>query len=157
MADTEDNIRIIKKYPNRRIYDTHLSQYIKIDDIRDMILEGTDFKVIDSNNKKDLTRSVLLQIILEQESDNNPLFSSENLKHFIRYYGRNQSNIFSAFLDQSLQLFSQQQEQLSELFKQNPLDNFNQFNQKNIDMWQGFQNKFFDSFKTDEKNTKHKK
>ncbi len=157
MQEKENSIRIIKKYPNRRIYDTHLSQYIKIDDIRDMILNGIEFKVIDSSSKEDVTRNVLLQIILEQESDNNPLFSSENLKHFIRYYGRNQSDIFTAFLDQSLQFFNQQQDQLSQLFKQNPLDNLNQFSQKNIEMWQSFQNNFFDSFKPGGSKDKDKK
>ena len=73
MTETEQTIRIIKKYPNRRVYDTHLSRYIKVDDLRDMIIDGIEFKVIDSKTKEDVTRSVLLQIILEQESENNLL------------------------------------------------------------------------------------
>ena len=152
MSETEQAIRIIKKYPNRRVYDTHLSKYIKIDDLRDMIIDGIEFKVIDSKTKKDVTRSVLLQIILEQESENNPLFSSENLMHFIRYYDHNHSVMFSAYLTQSLQFFNQQQDQLNQQFSnlltKNPVDNFNQFNQKNIDMWQGLQKQFFDPFTT---------
>jgi polyhydroxyalkanoate synthesis repressor PhaR len=150
MSATEQSIRIIKKYPNRRVYDTHLSKYIKVVDLRDMIINGIEFKVIDSKTKEDVTRSVLLQIILEQESDNNPLFSSENLLHFIRYYDHSNSAIFSAYLTQSLQFFNQQQDQLNQQFAdlltRNPVDNFNQFNQQNIDMWQGFQKQFFDSF-----------
>ena len=150
MTETEQAIRIIKKYPNRRVYDTHLSKYIKIDDLRDMIIDGIEFKVIDSKTKEDVTRSVLLQIILEQESENNPLFSSENLMHFIRYYDHNHSAMFSAYLTQSLQFFNQQQDQLNQQFSnlltKNPVDNFNQFNQKNIDLWQGLQKQFFDSF-----------
>jgi len=150
MSETEKSIRIIKKYPNRRVYDTHLSKYIKMDDIRDMVVNGTEFQVIDTKTEKDVTRSVLLQIILEQESENNPLFSSDNLKHFIRFYGNNHSDMFSSYLNQSLHFFSQQQEQLnqqfSDLLKQNPVDSFNQFSQKNIEMWQGLQKQFFDSF-----------
>ena len=92
----------------------------------------------------------MLQIILEPESEDNPLFSSENLMHFIRYYDHNHSVMFSAYLTQSLQFFNQQQDQLNQQFSnlltQNPVDNFNQFNQTNIDMWQGLQKQFFDSF-----------
>ena len=152
MSETEQAIRMIKKQPDRRVYDTHISKYIKIDDLRDMIIDGIEFKVIDSKTKEDVTRSVLLQIILEQESENNPLFSSENLMHFIRYYDHNHSVMFSAYLTQSLQFFNQQQDQLNQQFSnlltKNPVDNFNQFNQKNIDMWQGLQKQFFDPFTT---------
>ena len=152
MSESEQTIRIIKKYPNRRVYDTHLSKYIKIHDLRDMVIDGIEFKVIDTQSKEDVTRSILLQIILEQESDNNPLFTSENLQHFIRYYGNNHSAIFSTYLTQSLAFFSQQQEQMgsqfSELFKQNPIDSINQFNQKGVEMWQGLQKQFFDSFQS---------
>jgi polyhydroxyalkanoate synthesis repressor PhaR len=115
MTETEQTIRIIKKYPNRRVYDTHLSRYIKVDDLRDMIIDGIAFKVIDSKTKEDVTRSVLLQIVLEQESENTPLFSSENLMHFIRYYDHNHSVMFSAYLTQSLQFFNQQQDQPNQL------------------------------------------
>jgi len=152
MSESEQTIRIIKKYPNRRVYDTHLSKYIKINDLRDMVIEGIEFKVIDTQSKEDVTRSILLQIILEQESDNNPLFTSENLQHFIRYYGNNHSDIFSTYLTQSLAFFSQQQEQMgnqfTELFKQNPIDSFNQLNQKGVEMWQDLQKQFFDSFQS---------
>ena len=87
-AEYDDDIRVIKKYPNRRIYDTQSSKYIKIDDIRDMIVKGINFVVLDSKSGEDVTRSVLLQLIIEQESENNPLFTTENLKTFIRYYGQ---------------------------------------------------------------------
>ena len=109
---TEENIRIIKKYPNRRIYDTHDSKYITITDVRDMVVEGIEFKIIDAKSKKDITRNVLLQIIIEQESENNPLFSTDNLQNFIRYYGANQQKGFSEFMNQSLAFFQQQQAHL---------------------------------------------
>ena len=144
--DVEDTIRVIKKYPNRRVYDTQQSKYIKIDDIRDMVIAGIAFKVIDSQSKKDVTRSVLLQIILEQESDNNPLFTSENLQHFIRYYSQNHHQMFSEYLTQSLSFFNQQ---FSGVMQQSSADMFsqlNELNQKNIETWQGMQNAFFEQF-----------
>lgn len=156
MGEPDQNIRIIKKYPNRRLYDTHLSKYIKITDIRVMITNDVEFQVIDTDTKKDITRSVLLQIILEQESENSPLFSSENLKHFIRYYGHNKNDMFSTYMDQSLEFFRQQQEQFTDSLKQSPADSFNQFNQKNIEMWHGLQKQFFDSFTQPEPNDKDK-
>jgi len=155
MSETEKKIRIIKKYPNRRVYDTHLSKYIKIDDLREMVIDGTEFQVVETQTKEDVTRSVLLQIILEQESDNNPLFTSENLRHFIRYYGNQHSDVFSTYLTQSLTFFSQQQEQMgqqfTELLQQNPIDSFSQFNKKGVEMWQDMQKQFFDSFQSPKK------
>ena len=78
--------RIIKKYPNRRLYDTEKSQYVTLQQIRDLVLEEVPFVVIDQKSEDDITRSILLQIILEQESETNPLFSNDNLERFIRYY-----------------------------------------------------------------------
>jgi polyhydroxyalkanoate synthesis repressor PhaR len=101
----EDEIRIIKKYPNRRIYDTQESKYIKVENIRDMIVEGIAFVVLDSKTGEDVTRTVLLQLIIEQESENNPLFTTENLKTFIRYYGQGPHQPFAEFMDQSLSFF----------------------------------------------------
>jgi polyhydroxyalkanoate synthesis repressor PhaR len=112
----EEGVRVIKKYPNRRIYDTHSSKYIKIDDIRTMIVEGTPFVVLDSKSGEDVTRSVLLQLIIEQESETNPLFTTENLKTFIRYYGQLPHQPFSEYMNQSLTFFKDQQEQLAGTF-----------------------------------------
>lgn len=152
MSET-DTVRIIKKYPNRRVYDTHDSKYIKVSDIRDMVIAGTAFKVIDSQSKEDVTRSVLLQIIIEQEAESNPLFTSDNLQNFIRYYGNNQSEAFNQFFNQSLEFFHQQQEQfklgMQEMMNHNPVDMFNDFNKKNTEMWQQFQKSFFNTDKKD--------
>lgn len=154
MNESEQTIRIIKKYPNRRVYDTAQSKYIKIEDLRQMIIDDINFQVIDTKSKQDVTRSVLLQIILEQESENNPLFTSDNLKNFIRYSNPQQHQFFSDYLSQSLNFFNQQQEQFSanmkEFISQNPIDMFAQFNKKNLDMWQSMQKSFFDQF-TDKK------
>ncbi|MGH1543850.1 MAG: polyhydroxyalkanoate synthesis repressor PhaR [Arenicella sp.] len=157
MAKEKSSIRIIKKYPNRRVYDTHDSKYIKVSDIRDMVVTGIKFKVIDSQSKEDVTRSVLLQIIIEQESETNPLFTSDNLENFIRYYSKNQGQVFSEFMDQSLAFFNYQQEQFNtgvqEMLKQNPVSMFAEFHQKNTEMWQSMQDSFMGQFqdKKDEK------
>ena len=150
MTDAEQNIRIIKKYPNRRVYDTHESKYIKVDDLRQMIIDDIDFQVIDTQSKKDVTRSVILQIILDQESETNPLFTNENLKNFIRYSSTQQNQFFSDYLSQSLNFFNQQQEQFSnniqDFISANPVDTFSEMSKKNMDMWRNMQESFFDQF-----------
>ena len=144
---SEETIRIIKKYPNRRVYDTQESKYIKVEDIRTMVVDGVLFKVIDSKTKKDVTRSVLLQIIIEQESESNPLFTSDNLKHFIKYYGQDQNVQFSEYMNQSLAFFHQQQEQfnigMQEYMSRNPVNVFSDLSKKNTEVWTNMQNAFF--------------
>jgi len=144
---SEDTVRIIKKYPNRRIYDTHDSKYITVTDVRDMIVAGTEFKIIDAKTKEDITRSVLLQIIIEQESETNPLFSTENLQNFIRYYGKDQQQGFSDFISQSLTFFQQQQNQfrssMTEMIDNNPVKVWSNISKQNMEMWQQMQSAVF--------------
>ena len=146
-SDDDAAIRILKKYPNRRIYDTHDSVYIKLDDVRKMVVQGTDFKVLDSKTGADLTRSVLLQLIAEQESDSNPLFSADNLKNFIHYYEQNQQQLFSEYLNQSLNFFQHQQEQFNQSVKEmmnvRPMKMFSEYSKRNARMWQKMQEGFF--------------
>ncbi|HEY0333685.1 MAG TPA: polyhydroxyalkanoate synthesis repressor PhaR, partial [Stenotrophomonas sp.] len=77
-------LRIIKKYPNRRLYDTEISSYITIEDVRQLIIDGEDFEVRDAKSGEDLTRSVLLQIIADRESDGEPMLSTQLLSQIIR-------------------------------------------------------------------------
>ncbi len=137
---SKDHPRIIKKYPNRRIYDTAQSKYITLADVRDMVVRGVDFQVIDTQTKEDITRSILLQIIIEQESENDPLFSTDNLQNFIRYYGERQHQGFSEFINQSLSFFAQQQEQfqssMNELMEQNPVQVWSDLGRQRMEMWQ---------------------
>lgn len=139
----ESDVRIIKKYPNRRLYDTGESCYIKLIEVKEMIEQGIPVKVIDSQTKENITRSILLQIILEQESNNEPLFSTENLENFIRYYGDNSREGFMHFMDKNLQFFETQQDQMQDKIKEfmdfNPLDFWTQSTQKNADVWQQMQ------------------
>ncbi|MGH8634583.1 MAG: polyhydroxyalkanoate synthesis repressor PhaR, partial [Burkholderiales bacterium] len=79
--------RIIKKYPNRRLYDTETSSYITLADVKKLVLEQAEFKVEDAKTREDLTRSILLQIILDEESAGAPMFSSDMLSQIIRFYG----------------------------------------------------------------------
>lgn len=146
-----DNIRIIKKYPNRRIYDTHESVYIKLDDIRNMVNSNIPFKVIDSKTEEDITRTILLQIITEQEANEDPLFSADNLKSFINFYEQDQSKLFSEFMTQSVQFFQHQQEQfnqgMQEMMNNNPVKMFSEYtqeySQQNAEMWKKMQDTFF--------------
>tara|TARA_R110000824_G_scaffold52692_4_gene146083 strand:- start:13159 stop:13662 length:504 start_codon:yes stop_codon:yes gene_type:complete len=156
-AKDETAIRILKKYPNRRIYDTHDSVYINLEDVRKMIVQGIDFKVLDSKSNADLTRSVLLQLITEQESESNPLFSADNLKNFIHYYDQNQQQLFSEYINQSLSFFQHQQEQFNqgvqEMMNVSPMKIFSEYSKRNAQMWQKMQESFFaDSSNKNKKN-----
>ena len=79
--------RVIKKYPNRRLYDTEESKYITLEDIKKLVIENKEFIVKDVKSEEDLTRMILLQIIIEQEDDGEPLFTTQALSHIIRFYG----------------------------------------------------------------------
>ena len=138
--------RIIKKYPNRRLYDTEESCYIKLIEIKEMIENGISIKVIDSTSEEEITRSILLQIILEQESNNQPLFSTENLINFIRYNGETSREGFMHFMDENLNYFQEQQTNFNKQFKElsdfNPIDFWSKNTKKNMDIWKQMQDNF---------------
>jgi polyhydroxyalkanoate synthesis repressor PhaR len=140
-------MRIIKKYPNRRLYDTEISKYITLDDVKKLVLDGVDFSVKDVKTEEDLTRSILLQIISEQEHDGEPLFSTESLTQLIRFYGNTYQSAFSNYLEKSLDIFASQQrefqERLNETVKSTPLEAMQKMTKKNMEMWQEIQNNFF--------------
>ena len=100
--------RTIKKYPNRRLYDTVESRYITLDDIRALVLERVDFVVIDKKTQGDITRSILLQVIAEQEHGGEPLMSRDFLSQMIRSYGGTMRGMVGSYLEQSLKLFANQ-------------------------------------------------
>lgn len=103
-----ESIRLIKKYPNRRLYDTHLRAYITLNDIRKLVNDTISFKVVDARTQKDLTQNTLLQIISEQEMQDSPLFSNSQLENFIRFYNDKSQALFGKFLQEALDLFIQQ-------------------------------------------------
>jgi polyhydroxyalkanoate synthesis repressor PhaR len=104
-AAAKDSPRILKKYPNRRLYDTRSSSYITLVDVKRMVLAGEDFEVRDAKSGDELTRSILLQIILEEESGGVPMFSTAMLSQIIRFYGHSMQGMMGAYLEKNLQNF----------------------------------------------------
>src|SRR5208282_5375268 len=106
--------RLIKKYPNRRLYDTQTSTYITLADVKQLVLEEEDFRVIDAKSGDELTRSILLQIILEEESGGVPMFSSQMLAQIIRFYGNAMQGMMGTYLEKNIQAFIDIQAKLQE-------------------------------------------
>ncbi len=109
--------RILKKYPNRRLYDTQLSSYITLADVKAMVLSAESFEVRDAKTGEDLTRSILLQIILEEESGGVPMFSAPMLAQIIRFYGHSMQGMMGSYLEKNLQTFTDIQARLAEQSK----------------------------------------
>lgn len=139
-----DSPRLIKKYPNRRLYDTEESRYVTLDDIKALVMDSSPFKVVDNQTEEDITRMILLQIIMEQESSGKPLFSADVLGRFIRFYGDSTQAAFTGFLEQSLDFFLTQQRQLSgqlqSLWSQNPVDFWLKVSERNIALFKDMEN-----------------
>jgi polyhydroxyalkanoate synthesis repressor PhaR len=106
--------RLIKKYPNRRLYDTQTSSYITLADVKQLVLGNEDFVVVDAKTEEDLTRSILLQIILEEEANGQPMFSSSALSQIIRYYGHAMQGMMGSYLEKNIQVFIDIQNKLAE-------------------------------------------
>ena len=106
--------RLIKKYPNRRLYDTANSGYITLADVKQMVVKNEDFQVVDAKSGDDLTRQILLQIILEEESAGAPMFSSDLLSQMIRSYGSAMQGFMGTYLEKNLQAFQDLQKALQE-------------------------------------------
>ena len=131
--------RLIKKYPNRRLYDTEESRYITLSEVRELVTRAIPFRVVDSQTEEDLTRAILLQIIMEQETGGSPMFTAPMLERFIRFYGDTAQATFTTFLDQSLDLFVKQQrmvtEQMQGMWSGNPMDFWVKVGQQNMGFW----------------------
>jgi polyhydroxyalkanoate synthesis repressor PhaR len=106
--------RILKKYPNRRLYDTQTSTYITLADVKRMVLEGIEFEVHDAKSHEDLTRSILLQIILEEETGGVPMFSTNSLAQIIRFYGHAMQGAMGGLLDKQMQAFAEMQQRFAQ-------------------------------------------
>jgi polyhydroxyalkanoate synthesis repressor PhaR len=112
--------RVLKKYPNRRLYDTRTSSYITLADVKRMVLGNEAFEVRDAKTGEELTRSILLQIILEEESGGVPIFSTETLAQLIRFYGHAMQGVMGAYLEKNLQTFAEMQSRLLAYGKATP-------------------------------------
>ena len=109
-----DGPRVLKKYPNRRLYDTAESSYITLADVKQMVLDGLSFEVRDAKTGDDLTRSILLQIILEEETGGMPMFSAQMLSHIIRFYGHAMQGMMGTYMEKNLQTFVDLQTRLAD-------------------------------------------
>lgn len=106
--------RLIKKYPNRRLYDTRTSSYITLADVKELVLDHEEFQVVDAKTSEDLTRSILLQIILEEEAGGAPMFTSDLLAHMIRFYGNAMQGMMGKYLENNIKAFTEMQGKLQE-------------------------------------------
>jgi polyhydroxyalkanoate synthesis repressor PhaR len=142
--------RIIKKYPNRRLYDTEESRYITLGDIRRLVVEKIDFVVLEKKTGKDITRSIMLQVISEQEQAGEPIMSRDFLSQIIRSYGSAMQGMVGGYLDQSLRLFMGQQAQLRERVREvvgvDPVGMVTGIAQKNYQRWKALQEEIFRNF-----------
>ncbi len=131
--------RIIKKYPNRRLYDTAISSYITLADVKRLVLDAVDFQVVEAKSNEDITRSILLQIISEEEEGGEPIFSSQLLAQLIRAYGGNMQSMLTSYLEKSLELWADQQrvfhERTRELMDHSPMGLLTQIAERNLAMW----------------------
>lgn len=115
--ETQSGQRLIKKYPNRRLYDTQTSIYITLADVKQLVLDNEDFRVVDAKTGEDLTRSILLQIILEEETGGMPMFSSAVLGQIIRFYGHAMQGVMGSYLEKNIQAFMEIQNRMAEQSK----------------------------------------
>lgn len=129
------SVRLIKKYPNRRLYDTQTSTYITLADVKQLVVDQEDFQVIDAKSGEDLTRQILLQIILEEESGGVPMFSAPMLAQVIRFYGNAMQGMMGSYLEKNIQAFIDIQNKLQEQSKA-----FYETNKIGPDMWTQFVN-----------------
>ncbi|WP_028769899.1 polyhydroxyalkanoate synthesis repressor PhaR [Silanimonas lenta] len=138
-----DSPRLLKKYPNRRLYDTRISSYITLEDVRQLVLEGEEFEVRDARTDQDITRIVLLQIIAEREEEGQPMLTANALQLMIRFYGDPLHGFMSRYIERSLQLFLEQQhslrKQLGGLISNSPFALLNQIAERNLELWKSFQ------------------
>ena len=129
-----ESVRLIKKYPNRRLYDTKTSSYITLVNVKELVLRNEEFQVIDAKSGEDLTRSILLQIILEEEGGGAPMFSSDVLTQFIRFYGSAMQGMMGSYLERNVQLFNELQKRMQDQSKSLLGDN----SKLNQDWWNQF-------------------
>ena len=128
--------RLIKKYPNRRLYDTRTSSYITLSDVKELVLENAEFQVVDAKTGEDLTRSILLQIIIEEESEGVPMFTSDLLSQMIRFYGNAMQGMMGKYLEGNIKAFTDVQSKLQDQARAIYGDN----NAMSKDLWAQFLN-----------------
>ncbi len=143
----KDSPRVIRKYPNRRLYDTVESRYVTLADVRRLVVDRVDFVVLDRKSQQDITRSILLQVIAEQEGAGESLMSRDFLSQVIRTYGSGLHDFVGRYLDESIQQFARDQRELREKFKNvlgiDPVETVTAVAQKNYQRWKALQEEVF--------------
>jgi polyhydroxyalkanoate synthesis repressor PhaR len=138
-------VRVIKKYPNRRLYDTEISSYVTVDDVHQLVMDGEPFEVRDARTGDDITRSVLLQIIAEREEHDQPMFSTALLARIIRCYGDALQGYMGTYLERSMETFFEQSQQfrsqLNDLIGKTPWSIVNDMSERNMELWKSMQEK----------------
>ena len=141
--------RIIRKYANRRLYDTEASRHINKDDVRKLIAAGKDVRILEDGSGDDITRSVLLQLVAEQELGGKPVLSDQMLTQIIRFYDHPMQGVLGSYLQQSFETFLQQQsslqEQMQELMRSGPFAVMKDVAKQNMEAWQAMQRAFRDT------------
>ncbi len=154
--------RVIKKYPNRRLYDTHISRYITLEEIRQLVLNNIPFRVEDKRTEEDITRSILLQVIAEQEEGGDPIFTTDLLEFMIRYYGDPMQNSIGRYLELSARLFQEQQhhftDQLRDLLgqAQQPIQILKELADRQMPIWRSVRAEFLKNLSTRAKSIKRR-
>ncbi|MBF0285796.1 MAG: polyhydroxyalkanoate synthesis repressor PhaR [Magnetococcales bacterium] len=151
-----DPVRMIKKYPNRRLYDTEESAYITLEEVRQLVLRKVVFQVVDSRSGEELTRAILLQIISEQEHRGDPVFTADLLQRIIRLYGDTvqTQGMFTDYLDKSLQYFMEHHDIMRQHLERtldssgHPLNFLGEMARQNFSLWYQWQEALFSAFTT---------
>ena len=139
--------RIIKKYPNRRLYDTETSTYITLSDVRELVMNSAFFVIRDAKTNEDLTRSILLQIILEEESGGAPMFTEAVLANIIRFYGNAMQSFMGAYLEKNVQSLMDLQGKMAEQSKGLSPEKWAQFLNAQSPMMQGMMGTYVEQSK----------
>ncbi|WP_420426830.1 polyhydroxyalkanoate synthesis repressor PhaR [Algiphilus sp.] len=140
--------RIIKKYPNRRLYDTAISRYITLEEVRQLVLDNRSFQVIDKRTHEDITRSILLQVISEQEQGGDPIFQTDLLKHIIRFYGDPMQGTISRYLELSMQMFLEKQQHFADQLRgmlgraEQPFYQLRELAEEHVPIWRTVRREF---------------
>ena len=152
--------RIIKKYANRRLYDTAESRYVALEDIRKLVADGVQFRVVDAQSGEDITRSILLQIIVEQEEKGQPILSTRLLEQLILYYGDGLQSFVGTYLEKSMDFFMKQQEilqrQMQSLLQAAPSSVWNEMAERNLALWRDMQQDLYKAFVSTAAGNTHK-
>lgn len=139
-----DGVRVIKKYPNRRLYDTDTSSYITLAEVKSLVMENERFVVRDAKTNEDLTRSILLQIILEEETAGVPIFTEQVLANIIRFYGHAMQDFMGSYLEKNVQIFMDLQNKMSEQTKGLSPELWNQFTNVQSPLMQGMMGSYME-------------